>query len=60
MGDTKPHVEVIDLWRYTCGTVNLPEDEFEHLLICIECQSLVSQFIDVLEQLPRSHSSPAA
>ena len=60
MGEAKPHIAVTDLWRYTCGTVNLPEEEFEHLLTCIECQSLVSQFIDVLEQLPRAKSSQAA
>jgi hypothetical protein len=60
MGEAKPHVAINDLWCYTCGTVNLPEEEFEHLLICLECQSLVSQFIDVLEKLPRSKPASAA
>jgi hypothetical protein len=60
MGEQKPHVAVMELWRYTSGTVNLPEADFEHLLHCIECQSLVTQFIDVLEQLARAHPSQAA
>ena len=50
----------MELWGYTNGTVNLTDDDFEHLLFCIECQTLVSEFIDVLDRLPRADSSPAA
>ena len=60
MGEEKPHVSAIQLWGYTSGTVNLSEDDFEHLLFCIECQSLVNQFIDVLDQLPPANPTRAA
>jgi hypothetical protein len=56
----KPHVPAIELWGYTSGTANLTEDHFEHLLLCVECQSLVDQFIDVLDGLPCAKPSPAA
>jgi len=56
----KPHVPPIDLWGYTSGTVNLTDSDFEHLLFCIECQSLVSQFVEVLNQLPPVNPSQAA
>jgi hypothetical protein len=59
MGE-KPHVSPTELWGYTSGTVNLTEEDFEHLLFCIECQSLVTQFIDVLNQLPPVNPSQAA
>ena len=60
MGEEKPHVSAIQLWGYTSGTVNLSEDDFEHLLFCVECQSLVNQFIDVLDQLPHVNPTHAA
>jgi hypothetical protein len=60
MGEGKPHVPAIELWGYTSGTVNLKDDDFEHLLFCVDCQELVNQFIDVLDQLPRANPSPAA
>jgi len=60
MGEEKPHVSAIQLWGYTSGTVNLSEVDFEHLLFCIECQSLVNQFIDVLDQLPPANPTHAA
>ena len=60
MGVENPHISVTELWRYTSGTVNLPEEDFEHLLHCFECQSLVMQFIDVLAQLAQAHPNQAA
>lgn len=60
MGEEKPHVSAIELWGYTSGTVNLRDEDFEHLLFCVECQELVNQFIEVLDQLPRSNPGTAA
>lgn len=59
MGE-ETHVSAMELWGYTSGTVNLKDADFEHLLFCIECQSLVNQFIDALDQLPRTNPSQAA
>ena len=56
----KQHVPAIELWGYTSGTANLSEDHFEHLLLCVECQGLVDQFIDVLDGLAPAKPSPAA
>ncbi|PYS33951.1 MAG: hypothetical protein DMG14_30675 [Acidobacteria bacterium] len=60
MGTEKQHVPAIELWGYTSGTANLTDDHFEHLLFCIECQSLVDEFIDVLDRLPPINPGQAA
>jgi hypothetical protein len=49
----------MELWEYTSGTENLPDEHLEHLLGCLECQALVNQFADVLDSL-RSNPSQAA
>jgi hypothetical protein len=55
MGDEEmPHVPAMQLWSYTSGTANLTDEHFEHLLFCVECQFLVNQFIDALDQLPQA------
>jgi hypothetical protein len=60
MSDENPHVPAMELWGYTSGTANLTDDNFEHLLFCVECQALVNQFIDVLDGLPPMNPSQAA
>jgi hypothetical protein len=60
MGEEKSHVPALELWNYASGTGTLTEDNFVHLVRCIECQSLVNQFIDVLDELPRVQSNYAA
>jgi hypothetical protein len=60
MGAEKGHVPVIELWGYTSGTVNLTEDQFEHLLLCLECQTLMDEFVDVLNGLPSTRPSATA
>lgn len=54
------HIPALALWGYTSGTANLTDDHFEHLLFCIDCQSLVNQFVDVLDNLPPVNPSRAA
>ena len=60
MGDENLHIPPTELWGYTSGTAILADDYFEHLLFCIECQSLVNQFIDVLDGLPPMNPNKAA
>jgi hypothetical protein len=50
----------MELWAYTSGTANLTDRHFEHLLFCLECQALVNQFIDVLDNLPQRNPRQAA
>lgn len=45
----------MQLWSYTCGACNLGDEHFEHLLFCLECQSLVSQFIDTLDEIAANY-----
>lgn len=52
MEEAKSHVPAMELWGYTSGTVNLSDDRFAHLLFCLECQCLVNQFIEVLDEIP--------
>ena len=60
MGEEKSHVPVSELWGYTNGTTNLSDEHFEHLIVCDECQALVNQFIDVLDELPSTNPNQAA
>jgi hypothetical protein len=53
MREETPHVSAMLLWHYASGSGNLAEADFEHLLFCVECQCLVSQFIDILDGLPQ-------
>jgi hypothetical protein len=60
MSEGSLHVPVMELWCYTSGTVNLTERDFEHLLFCTDCQTLMDQFMDVLDGLPPVTPSQAA
>jgi hypothetical protein len=55
MGEENTHVSAMQLWSYSSGTANLTDTDFEHLLFCQECQSLLDEFITVLDQLPSVH-----
>ena len=54
------HVAPMLLWGYTCGTADLIEGDFDHLSNCGDCQSLVCQFIDVLEEIAEKHKKKVA
>ena len=54
------HVPVMELWSYTSGTANLTDDAFAHLLFCLECQSLLNEFIEILDKLPSAYRQQAA
>ena len=60
MDEAKLHIPAMELWGYTTGTVNLSDGHFAHLLFCLECQCLVNQFIEVLDELPPVGPSQAA
>jgi len=50
----------MELWSYTSGTANLTDNNFEHLLFCAECQTLLDEFIDILDKLPSASRQTAA
>jgi hypothetical protein len=58
--EANAHVPVMELWSYTSGTANLTDSDFEHLLFCVECQSLLNEFIDILDKLPSAYRQQAA
>ena len=60
MGEDKAHVPAMELWSYTSGTANLSDDNFEHLLLCHDCQALLDEFISVLDHLPSMNPNQAA
>ena len=60
MAEEKAHVPVMELWSYTSGTANLTDNNFEHLLFCAECQSLLDEFIDIVDKLPSASRQTAA
>ena len=60
MRDENLHVPAMELWSYTSGTANLTDVQFEHLLFCLECQTLFNQFLEVLNGLPSPNPSQAA
>ena len=60
MGEENLHVPAMQLWSYSSGTVHLNDNDFEHLLFCVECQSLLNEFINILEHLPTPNPKQAA
>jgi hypothetical protein len=60
MDEDNPHVPPTVLWGYTSGVRNLEDQHFQHLLFCLECQALVDQFIDVLDDFPAAKGPEAA
>jgi hypothetical protein len=60
MGEEKSHVPAMQLWSYSSGTTNLNDNDFEHLLFCPECQSLLNEFIAIVDQLPSANPNQAA
>ena len=54
------HVPVMELWSSTSGTANLTDNAFEHLLFCVDCQSLLDEFIQILDKLPSTYRQQAA
>lgn len=60
MEEENGHVPVTELWSYTSGTANLTDSNFAHLLFCVECQSLLDQFIEILDKLPSAYPNQAA
>ncbi len=58
--EEKAHVPVMELWSYGSGTANLTDNNFEHLLFCVECQSLLDEFIEILDKLPSAYRQQAA
>src|SRR4051794_263967 len=59
-GHVPAHVPVTELWSYTSGTANLTDNDFEHLLFCVACQSLLDEFIDIQDNLPSEYRKQAA
>ena len=60
MGEENVHVPAMQLWCYSSGTGRLNDNDFEHLLMCIECQTLLNEFINILEHLPSGNHSGLA
>ena len=60
MNEDTPHIPAMVLWGYTSGVRNLADEHFQHLLFCAECQTLVDEFIDVLDEIPSSKGPEAA
>jgi len=59
-GETTPHVAPMLLWGYTCGTIDLVDEDFDHLSTCADCQMLVCQLMDVLEEIAIRHNRGVA
>ena len=55
MNKAATHVPAMVLWSYTCGSLELIDEHFSHLSNCSECQSLVCEFIDVLDEIAATH-----
>jgi hypothetical protein len=60
MGEENLHVSAMQLWSYSSGMTNLTDNDFEHLLFCVECQTLLDEFITILDQLPSVNPDQAA
>ncbi len=49
--DPQVHVPPIQLWQCLCGGPELTETAFQHVLVCAECETLVEEINDALNDI---------
>jgi hypothetical protein len=49
--DSMGHVPAIRLWQAICGGAELPKGQYQHVIQCVECETLASQIGDALDDI---------
>jgi hypothetical protein len=45
------HVPPIRLWQALCGGAQLPTGQYQHMIHCVECETLATQIGDALDDI---------
>jgi len=45
------HVPAIRLWQALCGGAELPKRQYQHIIHCVECETLATQIGDALDDI---------
>jgi len=45
------HVPPIRLWQALCGGAELPKRQYQHIIHCVECETLATQIGDALDDI---------
>jgi hypothetical protein len=49
--ETVGHVPAIRLWQMMCGGPELPKGQYQHIIHCVECETLATQIGDALDDI---------
>jgi hypothetical protein len=49
-----PHVQPLTLWQCACRGRALPARDYEHIIICTECETLATEIGDALDDLEKA------
>ena len=49
--DMVGHVPAIRLWQALCGAAELPKRQYQHIIHCVECETLATQIGDALDDI---------
>lgn len=49
--ETVGHVPAIRLWQALCGGAELPTRQYQHIIHCVECETLATQIGDALDDI---------
>jgi hypothetical protein len=52
--ETVGHVPPIRLWQALCGGAELPTRQYQHIIHCVECETLATQIGDALDDIEQA------
>ncbi len=55
--ETTFHVPASRLWQCACGSQDLPQRDYEHLIACPACENLINEIAEALDDI--AHHYPA-
>ena len=55
--DAQVHVPPILLWQSLCGGGDLPKRDYQHIITCLECETLAKEINDALDDIENALDS---
>ena len=48
------HIEPLTLWQCACGGRALPKLDYQHIIVCPECETLAKEIAKALDDLEKA------
>lgn len=45
------HIQPLTLWQFACGGRDLPTRDYQHIMVCTECETLATEIRKALDDL---------